>query len=117
MVPFLQNRGEEDMMKHVFAAAVAVGLFVSGAAFAADEYNAVPAGDAQYKNCVSYANKRYEGGTEKSPIAGQNKAQAWCTCMWNETPDNFSGGLVAFSESSKGARINKVCEKYADWGN
>ena len=86
-------------------------------AFAADEYNAVPAGDKQYAACLTYANKNYEGGNEKSPIAGQNKAQAFCSCMWNETPDDFKGSLAKFSESTKGKAVNKTCEKYSDWGN
>lgn len=93
-----------------------LAMFASTAALAADEYNKVPAGDAQYRQCLSYAAKLYEGGNEKSPIAGQSKAQAWCTCMWNETPDDFKGNLVTFSETSKGKATNKTCEKYADWG-
>jgi hypothetical protein len=104
------------MIKNLFAVAVTVGILSSAAAYAGDEYNKVPAGDKQYSSCVSYALKRYEGGEAKSPIAGQTKAQAWCTCMWNETPDNFTGGLVKFSESSKGEKTNRICEKYADWG-
>ena len=96
------------------AAAIAL---TTGIAFAADEYNTVPAGDGQYRQCLSYASKLYEGGKEKSPIKGQTKEQAWCTCLWNETPDNFKGNLVAFSESGAGKRINKTCEKYADWGD
>lgn len=90
-------------------------LLGTGAALA-QEYNRVPAGDAQYRQCLTYANKLYEGGNEASPIKGQSKAQAWCTCLWNETPDNFKGNLVTFSESSRGKATNKTCEKYADWG-
>lgn len=97
-------------------AATAVMLCAGHSAFAADEYNKVPAGDAQYSQCLGYAAKLYEGGNEKSPIAGQSKAQAWCTCMWNETPDDFKGNLVTFSETPKGKATNKTCEKYADWG-
>lgn len=104
------------MKKLVLAVSVAA-LFAGGPALAADAYNKVPAGDKQYASCLSYANQRYEGGSEKSPIAGQTKVQAWCTCMWNETPDDFTGGLVSFSESSKGKQINKLCEKYADWSD
>ncbi|MBF0269160.1 MAG: hypothetical protein HQL44_11265 [Alphaproteobacteria bacterium] len=92
-------------------------LSVSSAAFAADEYNKVPAGDAQYKACKAYALKKYEGGEEKSPIAGQTKAEAWCTCMWNETPEDFKGSLAKFSETAKGAKTNKICEKYSNWGD
>jgi hypothetical protein len=35
--------------------------------------------------------------------------------MWNETPDDFKGNLVAFSETAKGAATNKTCEKYSNW--
>jgi len=59
--------------------------------------------------------KRWEGGGESSPIPGQSKAEAFCTCLWNETPDDFKGGLAKFSESDKGAKINKICEKYSNW--
>ncbi|MBR9971064.1 hypothetical protein KEC16_04985 [Magnetospirillum sp. J10] len=104
-------------MKTLMVAAVsAIALLSANMAFAGTEYNTVPAGDAQYKSCVSYALKKYEGGEEASPIRGQTKAQAWCTCLWNETPDNFTGGLAKFSESDKGQKVNKVCEKYSDWG-
>ncbi|MBF0334111.1 MAG: hypothetical protein HQL40_10775 [Alphaproteobacteria bacterium] len=101
-------------MKRLIIAAT-LSLFVSGVAKAADEYEKVPAGDAQYKACLAYSKKNYEGGDEKSKIAGQTKAQAWCTCMWNETPDDFRGDLAKFSETSKGAAMNKACEKYAGW--
>ena len=84
-------------------------------ALAADDYNKVPAGDKQYAACLTYSKKNYEGGDEKSPVAGQTKAQAFCTCMWNETPDDFKGDLAKFSESSKGKATNKICEKHADW--
>lgn len=93
----------------------ALSLCAATAAFAGDEYNTVPAGDAQYKACKTYSMSKYEGGEEKSPIAGQNKAEAWCTCMWNETPDNFRGSLAKFSETAKGASTNAICEKYANW--
>jgi hypothetical protein len=91
-----------------------VGLFVSGVSFA-DEYNAVPAGDPQFAQCIVYSQKVYEGGATASPIPGQNKQTAWCTCMWNETPDDFKGDLAKFSETAKGAATNKTCEKYANW--
>jgi hypothetical protein len=86
-------------------------------AMAADDYNAPPAGDRQYASCVVYANKTYEGGDAPSPVRGQNKAQAFCTCMWNETPDDFKGGLAKFSETAKGAATNAICEKHSNWGN
>jgi hypothetical protein len=90
-------------------------LSVTGAVLAADEYNTVPAGDVQYKQCVARVKKIYEGGDEKSPFAGQNKAEAYCTCLWNETPENFTGGLSKFAESEKGKELDKVCTKYSKW--
>ncbi|MBI2768206.1 MAG: hypothetical protein HYX47_01175 [Burkholderiales bacterium] len=103
-------------MNKFLASAVCAALLSIGGAAIAQDYNKVPAGDAQYRQCLSYAAKLYEGGNEKSPIAGQSKAQAWCTCMWNETPDDFKGNLVTFSETRKGKETNKTCEKYSDWG-
>lgn len=90
-------------------------LAAGTSALAATDYNTPPAGDGQYRQCLSYAAKLYEGGDEKSPIRGQTKAQAWCTCMWNETPDDFKGNLVTFAETRKGKETNKLCEKHADW--
>ena len=94
---------------------IALMMLLGTGAALAQEYNRVPAGDAQYRQCLSYSAKLYEGGTEASPIKGQTKAQAWCTCMWNETPDDFKGNLVKFSETRKGKETNKVCEKYSNW--
>lgn len=90
------------------------GFFLSTAAFAGD-YNPVPAGDPYYAACLSYSATIYQGGSAASPVAGQSKAQAWCTCMWNETPDDFRGSLAKFSETAKGAAMNKTCEKHANW--
>ncbi len=91
-------------------------LSAAGAALAKDEYNPVPAGDKQYAQCKAYAVKLgWEGGNEKSPIAGQTKVEAFCTCMWNETPDDFSGNLATFADSPRGKKINKTCEKYSNW--
>jgi len=104
------------MKKLLLTAVSALALCGASAAFAGDEYNAVPAGDAQYTSCLKYSMTKYEGGGELSPIAGQTKAQAWCTCMWNETSDDFKGSLAKFSETTKGAKINAMCEKYANWG-
>lgn len=97
---------------------LASGLFLCAAtsAFAVEDYN-VPTGDKQYNACISYSNKTYEGGNERSPVKGQTKAQAFCTCMWNETPEDFKGGLAKFAETSKGKSINKICEKHSDWSN
>lgn len=92
----------------------AFALCAAGSAFA-DEYNAVPAGDAQFAQCKSWSLNKYTGGNDKSPIAGQTKVEAFCTCMWNETPDDFKGNLAAFAETTKGAAMNKTCEKYSSW--
>ncbi|CAN5295432.1 hypothetical protein BH11PSE11_BH11PSE11_10480 [soil metagenome] len=90
--------------------------FATGSTFAGDEYNDVPAGDAQFKQCKAFAIKLgWEGGNEKSPIKGQTKVDAFCTCMWNETPEDFKGNLATFAESAKGKKINKTCEKYSNW--
>ncbi len=95
----------------------ALFLFATSAAYAGDAYDPVPAGDAQFAQCKAYALKKWEGGDAKSPIAGQTKAEAFCTCMWQETPEDFKGDLAKFSETSKGAAINKTCEKYSNWGD
>lgn len=92
-----------------------LACLAAGSAFAQGGYNRPPAGDQQYAQCLVYANKLYEGGNEPSPIKGQTKAQAWCTCMWNETPDDFKGNLVKFAETRKGKETNKLCEKHSDW--
>jgi hypothetical protein len=98
---------------------VAGGLLcIAGAAYAGDKYNDVSS-DAddqkQYLACKTYSLTKYEGGEKASPIAGQTRAEAFCTCMWNETADDFKGSLAKFAETEKGKRINKICEKYADW--
>jgi hypothetical protein len=103
-------------MKNTLSFALTLLLCASGNAFAADEYNAVPAGDPQYKQCIVYAGKLgWEGGNERSPIKGQTKVQAFCTCMWNETPDDFKGNLATFADSPRGKKINAICETYSDW--
>ncbi|MBI4741270.1 MAG: hypothetical protein HY777_06945 [Betaproteobacteria bacterium] len=103
-------------MKNLLPIAAMLLLGLGGKAFAVDEYNTVPAGDPQYKQCIAYAAKLgWEGGNEKSPIKGQTKVQAFCTCMWNETPDDFKGNLAILAETPRGKKINKICEKYADW--
>jgi hypothetical protein len=100
-----------------FAAIVAFSFCTAGAALAADEYNEVPAGDAIYAQCKTYSSNKYSGGNAKSPISGQTKVEAFCTCMWNETPDNFKGNLAAFAETRSGAAMNKTCEKYSNWSS
>jgi hypothetical protein len=93
----------------------AVSLFVASSAFAAGTYNEPPAGDAQMQQCKVYSMDKWEGGGASSPIAGQSKAEAFCTCMWNETPDDFKGSLAKFSETAKGAATNATCETYSNW--
>ncbi len=60
-------------------------------------------------------NRAREGGNEKNPVKGQTKVQAVCTCMWNETPDDFKGNLAILAETPRGKKINKICEKNAGW--
>ncbi|MBF0424779.1 MAG: hypothetical protein HQL66_03045 [Magnetococcales bacterium] len=86
-------------------------------AFAAGSYNDVPSSDPQFQQCIAYANANYQGGSAASPIPGQTKAAAFCECMWNETSDDFRGNLAKFSETEKGKRINKICEKYSNWAD
>ncbi len=92
-------------------------LGATNVSLAAGSYEDVPPGDAQFRACVTYANKIYEGGNEKSPVKGQTKVVAFCECLWNETPDNFRGSLVKFAESEKGKKVNKICEKYSNWAD
>lgn len=105
------------MNKLIASVITSLALCAATAALAADDYNAPPAGDRQYAACIAYSNKNYDGGEEKSPVKGQNKAQAFCTCMWNETPDDFKGSLAKFAETAKGKSTNKICEKHSNWGS
>jgi hypothetical protein len=102
-------------MKKLLTSAALVLMFCgANTAFAADD--PVPAGDPQYKQCLAFAKKLgWEGGEEKSPVKGQTKLQAFCTCMWNETPEDFKGNLATFSESKRGAATSKICEKHSNW--
>jgi hypothetical protein len=101
------------MLKTILAAAIMLGTTTLALA---DTYNPVPASDgAMLQQCIAYANGKYTGGEAASPIAGQSKAVAFCTCMWNETPDDFKGNLAKFADTAAGAATNKTCEKYADW--
>lgn len=95
--------------------AAGVIAFSGMAAYAASQYADVPAGDEQFKQCKIYSMAKYQGGGEASPVPGQSKAEAFCTCMWQETPEDFKGSLAKFSETEKGAATNKVCEKYSGW--
>lgn len=107
------NRITKTMAKTIAALGF---LAASACAFAQqDEYVTVPKGDPQYLQCLSRVNKLYEGGDERSPIKGQNKAQAYCTCLWNETPDDFKGDLSKFADSPAGASLDRMCVKYSKW--
>ena len=101
------------MKKLLLGVAAAAAICASGAAFAAGGYNDAPWGDAQVQRCLRHANSTYTGGSEASNVAGQDKAHAWCECMWNETPDDFGGDLVKYSENHPG--VNKKCEKHSGW--
>ena len=103
------------MNKSMLTAAAVFLISAAPMAIAAGDYNDVPSSDPQYKSCISYANKNYEGGNAASPIPGQTKVAAYCECMWNETDEDFKGNLVKFAESPQGKRINKICEKYSNW--
>ena len=104
------------MRRVLLTAASVLSMSVAGAAFA-ENYQAVPATDPQFMECRIYSMAKYEGGDALSPIAGQTKADAFCTCMWQETPEDFKGSLAKFSETAKGASTNKICEKYSNWGD
>jgi hypothetical protein len=105
-------------MKHLLNTLAATCTLMFATSVAAQTvYNTVPADDVQYRQCLRYAATLYEGGKEPSPIRGQTKEQAWCTCLWNETPDEFNGNLVKFSESARGKRVNKICEAYSNWSD
>ena len=103
-------------MKRLLSSLLSAALIAFAApAIAQEEYNTVPAGDAQFKQCLTRVNGLYTGGAEKSPIKGQNKAAAYCTCLWNETPEDFKGNLSKFADSEKGKKLDKVCTKYSAW--
>ena len=94
---------------------VAALIAVARPSWAIYPYNSPPAGDRQFAACVKFSNKYYDGGLAASPVKGQSKSQAFCTCLWNETPDGFTGNLALFAESVKGKKISQICEKHADW--
>ncbi len=99
------------------AMSLGVAMLFSGSAMAAGGYNDVPRDDPQFKQCVAYSNKNYEGGNEPSPIRGQTKVVAFCECLWNETTEDFRGNLAKFAETPNGKRINKICEGHSDWSD
>ena len=61
-------------MNRLIASAICAVIVSAGgsAAFAADEYNKVPAGDAQYRTCLGDAANLYEGGNETSPTSASS---------------------------------------------
>ncbi len=83
----------------------------------AQQYPPIPAGvdQKQYEQCLVYGNNTYSGGEEPSPFSGVTKSQAWCQCMWHETPEDFFGNLVGYAETPKGKKTNRICEKYSNW--
>jgi hypothetical protein len=83
----------------------------------AQQYAPIPAGtdQKQYEQCLIYSNSIYSGGEQPSPYSGVTKSQAWCQCMWHETPEDFFGNLVGYAETPKGKKANSICERYADW--
>ncbi len=99
----------------LLTAVLSCGSAVS--AFAISEYNPVPAGDMLFARCKQYGLQKYSGGKEPSLISGQSKVDAFCTCMWNETPDNFKGNLGAYADTTAGASMNKTCETYSGWSD
>ncbi len=106
-------------MKRISSALACLFFICSAptAAVAADVYDPVPAhGAVQYFGCVHNANETFTGGKAKSPIAGQSKAEAYCTCMWSESPQDFDGDLVKWGEKTKeGSKYKSICEKYSNW--
>ena len=61
-------------------------LAAGTSAWAATDYNRPPAGDAQYRQCLSYSATVYEGGSEPRPIKGQTKAQACARACGTKRP-------------------------------
>lgn len=103
-------------MKRTINTLVTIGLFATSAlALAQSEYNPVPSGDVQYRQCLVRVNKLYDGGDARSPIEGQNKAQAYCTCLWNEMPEDFKGDISEFANSPAGQSLDRICVKYSNW--
>ena len=103
------------MKRFLTAVASAVLFAAAGPAFAQEEYNTVPAGDAEYKQCLARLNDLHTGGEERSSIRGQNNDQAYCSCLWNETPEDFKGNLSKFADSERGKRLDTMCTKYSAW--
>ena len=103
------------MKKMLRALACLFGMAIGGSAMAAGGYNDVPKTDPQYLQCLVFSLNRYDGGKDRSPVPGQTKVEAFCECLWNETPDNFKGNLAVFSERSQGASVNRTCENHSNW--
>jgi len=109
------KRSEKDVVVFKSLYAVTVAMLAPCMVWAAGSYNDVPSSDPQFKQCIAYANNRYEGGNEASPVPGQTKVAAYCECLWNETPDNFRGNLAKFAETDRGARVDRICSRYSKW--
>lgn len=109
------RKGEEDLKNTILGVVAVLSMMAMTETVHGQEYKQVPAGDAQYAQCLSRAVTRYSGGQEPSRVAGQTKVEAWCTCMWNETSDNFQGDFVAFANTNQGAAMNRTCERYSGW--
>ncbi|NBP32650.1 MAG: hypothetical protein EBV08_05105 [Synechococcaceae bacterium WB6_1B_055] len=102
-------------VRNLFFGCLAISATIS--VVKAQEYNRVPSSDnAQCSECIKYINAEYEGGSLMSPYRGQTKAAAWCTCAWNETPEDFKGNLGKYAETTKGKALMKTCDQYANWG-
>lgn len=104
--------GDHDMNKFLNIFLSATFLMASTAATA---YTIPPSSEKMYPQCVKAINDMYTGGNARSPIRNQTKAQAYCICLWNETPEDFKGNLAKFGESKRGAKIKRMCEKHANW--
>jgi hypothetical protein len=102
----------------IAAATMCFGFLSSSLKVSAQEYNRVPASDnSQYSQCITYINGNYQGGSLMSPYKGQTKAAAWCTCAWNETPEDFKGNLGQYAETNRGKALMKTCDEYSNWGS
>ncbi len=119
--PSNEKSNERFLKKRIFciaAATISFGFLSSSLKVSAQEYNRVPASDnSQYSQCITYINSNYQGGSLMSPYKGQTKAAAWCTCAWNETPEDFKGNLGQYAETNRGKALMKTCDEYSNWGS
>ena len=101
----LSNRKFRKINLCIAAATICFGFLSSSLKVSAQEYNRVPSSDnSQYSQCIAYINGNYH-------------AAAWCTCAWNETPEDFRGNLGQYAESNKGRALMKTCDQYSNWGS